>query len=89
MQYSDMHNNSILAGEFKRYMEEEQGWHVPIVKDSFGSTDFVRPASPRCEDTTGCFADLFLQGDVTYALPALHPLYAIPVASRAAANHTA
>ena len=59
---------------------------IPISNSAYGSTDFVshyfvfRMKSLFRPDTT-------LQGDVTYELPGLHPLFYIPV-GEGSGNHT-
>lgn len=91
MQYLDMRNNGVLASEYKRYMESEQKMKMPVTTSAFGSTDFVSllylPYSSAISRVSRLKSIGGGQGDVTYALPGLHPMFAIPVGP-GEGNHT-
>lgn len=59
--------DNTLAGEYQRFMQEEQKTSMPFISSPFASTDF---------------------GDVTYELPALHPMFALPGTGNGTNNHT-
>lgn len=64
---ADSRADNTLAGEYQRFMQEEQKTSMPFISSPFASTDF---------------------GDVTYELPALHPMFALPGTGNGTNNHT-
>lgn len=59
------------------------GVEVSIGNDALGSTDFVRCIAQSQRSTL-----ILRQGDVSYEVPALHPMYKIPTIP-GSGNHTA
>lgn len=84
MSYADLKNNSLLADRFLEYMKDEEGMDLSGELPTQGSTDFVRS---HCQWRISLTFRRSLQGDVSYALPAIHPIYAIPVGP-GEGNHT-
>ncbi|KAH9807887.1 amidohydrolase [Melampsora americana] len=76
--YNDLKNNSRLGSEYKHYMESVMKIPVPLSGPVLGSTDFV------------CSLLLYWsndQGNVSYKVPAIHPIYEIPT-KPGEGNHT-
>lgn len=72
-------------------MESELKIEIPQSTSAFGSTDFVRYSRLSVCLLISGFSMLTtawtIQGDVTYELPGLHPMFAIPVGP-GEGNHT-
>ena len=77
--YLDLRPSQGLADAFMNFAKKEwgaEGYEVPDGSLSGGSTDFVR--SSRLHNVKTPLTLCLLQGNVSYHLPSLHPMFMLP-----------